>query len=414
MNRSLWFSKRAIFSVIVVCLLSFIPIEAIQSQDSAPSAPERIILNLTDRPATQQAVTWRTKSAVLKPQAQVVLARSTPDLEVGARTVIARTDTLIQAEQIFYYHSALLDSLLPNSIYAYRVGDGAIWSEWNQFSTAVSEEAPFEFVYIGDPQNSILSICSRVFRMAYQQAPRARFWLLTGDLVNNGENDAEWQEFFDGLGWIARTTPMLMLPGNHEYVKISRNGESVRNLTLFWRPQFSLPTNGPKELQETVYYVDYQHVRLIALNGNEQLEVQATWLAEVLKNNPNRWTIVAIHQPLYSSAKGRDNKQLQQLFLPLFDNYGVDLVLQGHDHCYSRSHKLHAGKVVDDSSPGTVYVISVSGPKIYELNVQYQPLMAKMDSGKQWFQMISVDHDRLSFQAWTANGELFDSFELKK
>ncbi len=409
---SRWY--RTIYWLIVLAAILFMPIESILSQNQGPNLPERVILNLTDRPATSQSVTWQTRSLMTTPQVQFVLTRPTPDLEKGARVSMAQTDSMDHGGNRKYYYSARMDSLIPGSIYAYRVGDGKTWSEWNQFLTGIFEPAPFQFVYIGDPQNEILSICSRVFRAAYQKAPEARFWLLPGDLVNDGGNDAEWQQLFDALGWIPRTTPLLILPGNHEYVKIERDGVITRQLTPLWRPQFSLPINGPVGLEETVYYCDYQNTRLIALNGNEQLELQASWLADVLKNNSNRWTIVSIHQPIYSAAKGRDNTHLQQLFLPLFDQYGVDLVLQGHDHCYSRSHKLRAGKIVDEKSPGTVYVVSVSGPKIYELNFLYQPLMAKMDSGKQWFQIISISQDRLTFEAWTASGELFDSFELKK
>ncbi|MDZ7332761.1 MAG: metallophosphoesterase family protein [candidate division KSB1 bacterium] len=414
MNQALSLSKKIGFWIVGIGFLWLLAGAQIHGQAHGPAMPERIILNLTDRPATSQAITWRTQAPIATPQVQFVLARSTPDLEGGARVFKARTDTLHHSGQMMYYHSVKLDSLQPNSLYAYRVGDGTVWSEWNQFRTAMGNEGPFQFVYIGDPQNDILSICSRVFRAAYQKSSEARFWLLPGDLVNDGGNDDEWHQFFDALGWISRTTQLLMLPGNHEYVKIKRDGETTRSLTPLWRPQFSLPSNGPVGLEETVYYCDCQGARIIALNGNEGLELQAAWLDDVLKNNPNRWTIVAIHQPLYSAAKGRDNKNLQELFLPLFDRYGVDLVLQGHDHCYSRSYKLRAGKIVDDQSPGTVYVVSVSGPKIYELNLLYRSLMAKMDAGKQWYQIISIHHDQLSFEAWTADGELFDSFELRK
>jgi len=402
------------FTLLFLLFFLFIIVESIHSGDVATSYPERIILNVTAQPATSQAVTWRTQGAVMSPQAQIVAANASPDLAIGAILVPAITDSVIIDGQIIYYHAVLFDTLSPNTVYAYRVGDGMVWSEWNQFRTAEAGDAPFQFIYLGDPQNAIHSICSRVFRMAYQKAPAARFWLLTGDLVNNGESDGEWGELFDAFGWIARVTPIVPLPGNHEYIKMKTNDETIHNLTKLWRPQFSLPTNGPQGLDETVYYIDCLNTRLIMLNGNEQLETQADWLKKVLTGNPNRWTIVSIHQPLYSSAKNRDNVHLQKLFLPIFDNYGVDLVLQGHDHCYSRTYKLRTGKVVAEKSRGTVYVVSVSGPKIYTLNPLYQSLMAKMDSGKQLFQVISINKKRLSYEAWTASGELFDKFVLKK
>jgi 3',5'-cyclic AMP phosphodiesterase CpdA len=414
MSKFLLKTDKKRYMLLSIVLFLFICVGSIYSGNVTTSYPERIILNVTAQPATSQAVTWRTQVAVIAPQAQIVAATASPDLVKGAVCVPAITDTLSIDGQTMYYHAVLFDTLTPNTVYAYRVGDGTVWSEWNQFQTAEANDAPFQFVYLGDPQNSILSICSRVFRMAYQKAPAARFWLMTGDLVNNGENDGEWEQLFDAFGWIARVTSIMPLPGNHEYNEMKTSGDTTRHLTPLWRPQFSLPDNGPPGLEETVYYIDCQNTRFIALNGNEQSEIQAEWLTKVLSDNPNRWTIVSMHQPLYSSAKNRDNVHLQKLFLPIFDNYGVDLVLQGHDHCYSRTYKLRAGKVVAEKSRGTVYVVSVSGPKIYTLNPLYQSLMAKMDSGKQLFQVISINKKRLSYEAWTASGELFDTFELSK
>lgn len=411
MNQFLSINK---FTLTGIIAFLFITAESVQSGDLAPSYPERVMLNITAQPATSQAVSWRTQAAVIAPQGQIIRANASPNLEKGAVSVPAITDTVTIAGNTIYYHTLFFDTLTPNTVYAYRVGDGTIWSEWNQFRTAEAGDVPFQFVYLGDPQNDIHSICSRVFRMAYQKAPAARFWLMVGDLVNNGEKDELWGELFDAFGWIARVMPIMPLPGNHEYVKVQRDSQTTRQLTPLWRAQFALPANGPQGLEEQAYYVDCQHTRFITLNGNEGLEAQAQWLTTVLKDNPNRWTVVAIHQPIYSSGKGRDNFHLQKLLLPIFDQYGVDLVLQGHDHCYSRSFKLRGNKVVADDSSGTVYIVSVSGPKIYELNLLYQPLMAKMDSGKQLFQIISISKERLLCETWTAIGELFDSFELRK
>jgi hypothetical protein len=414
MNKFLLTRIKNIITLLSILLFLFIIVESIHSRDVATQYPERIILNVTAQPATSQAVNWRTQVAVTTPQAQIVPAKASPDLDKGAVVVPAITDTVTIDGKTMYYHAVLFDMLTPNTVYAYRVGDGTIWSEWNQFRTAALGDDSFQFVYLGDPQNQIHSICSRVFRMAYQQAPAARFWLMVGDLVNNGEKDSQWGELLDAFGWIARVTPIMPLPGNHEYVKVQRDSQMTWQLTPLWRPQFCLPVNGPQGLEEQAYYVDYQNARFSMLNGNERLEAQAEWLTTVLKDNPNRWTIVAIHQPIYSSGKGRDNVHLKKLFLPIFDQYEVDLVLQGHDHCYSRSFKLRGSKVVADDSRGTVYVVSVSGPKIYELNFLYQPLMAKMDFGKQLFQVISIGKKRLSYEAWTASGELLDAFELRK
>jgi len=377
--------------------------------------PQRVILNLTENPAISQALTWRTISDVPNPQAQIALAVESPDLNEKAQTVYANSEKLeLKDKKYVYHHSIVFNSLKPDTLYTYRVGDGENWSEWNQFRTASRTNEPFVFVNFGDPQNNIKSLCSRVFRAAYKKAPDAHFWHFVGDIVNRGDNDDEWADLYDAFGWIPRVTPMILLPGNHEYIKKKVNGEEIRELTHLWHPQFTLPENGPDGLKETVYFLDYQGVRFVMLNGNEKLEDQARWLNNILAQNPQSWTIVAIHQPFYSTAKDRDNPHLRDLFIPIFDKYSVDLVLQGHDHTYGRTYKMRDGIKVGDSEKGTVYVVSVSGPKVYSINENFKDIMVKMGTGRQLFQVIKINKTSLIYESFTATGQLYDSFELEK
>lgn len=382
--------------------------------DPRQFTPERIIMNLTKTPADSQAVTWRTGSEVSVPQAQIVPATESANFDKEAVTVHAETERVnLDDEKRVYHHSVIFKSLMPDKKYAYRVGDGEHWSEWNQFKTACKTNEPFTFVYFGDPQNDIKSKCSRIFRAAYQKAPDANFWLFVGDLINYGTVDDEWGELFYGFGWISRVTPMMMLPGNHEYPDPRfHKGENL--LLHLWRPHFTLPENGPDGLEETAYFIDYQGVRFVMLNGNEKLEEQVQWLDRILSKNPQQWTIAAIHQPLYSTSKWRDNKQLQERFAPVLDKYSVDLVLQGHDHTYCRTYKVRAGARVAGNGIGTVYVISTSGPKTYPVHKRYEHLMEKHGTGRQLFQVISVDKKRLRYESYDALGKLYDDFELEK
>ena len=387
--------------------------------------PDRIILNLTESPATSQAVTWRTAGAVSAPRAQIEPAAELNEVGKNPITVDAVTEAVTTyIGETIYSHSAVFKSLAPDTLYEYRVGDGETWSEWSQFRTAADSFQPFRFVFLGDPQNDLKSVCSRIFRAAYAKAPDARFWLFTGDTVNVGDADDQWGEFYYALGWIPRTTPMILLPGNHEYKKISNQPPKIeankpisleqRGLTALWHPQFTLPENGPKGLEEEAYFLDYQGVRFVMLNGNEGLEDQAKWLKKVLENNPRRWTVVSIHQPFYSTGEDRDNPYNRQLFVKLFDKYNVDLVLQGHDHTYGRSYKLRNGARVGDNEKGTVYVVSVSGPKTYDVSKRFESILAKSGTNRQLFQVIGVEADILKYESYTATGELYDSFELSK
>lgn len=369
-------------------------------------APDRIILTWSGDPATTQSVTWRTDVTVTKGLAEIAEATDGPDFRKSAEQFTAVTEPLKTEMNEAHYHSVTFTQLRPDTMYVYRVGDGENWSEWHQFRTASAGPAPLEFIYVGDAQNDIFSMWSRVIREGFMNAPRTRFLVHAGDLVNTGTNDAHWGEWHRAAGWINGAVSAFPSPGNHEY-----GGSSKRGLTAHWRKQFTLPANGVPGLEESNYHLDIQGVRMISLNSNEKQKEQAEWLDKLLAENPSRWTLVTFHHPIFSTGKGRDNKSWREMLQPVFDKHGVDMVLTGHDHTYGRTNVV-AGTNVQAGKAGTVYVVSVSGPKMYK--VDPKPNMVRVAQDTQLFQVIRIDGDRLIYESRTARGVLYDSFELRK
>jgi len=379
----------------------------------APSPdPDRIILTFASDPATSQAVTWRTSTDIPQGVAEIAVSEGGPKFAQGGKAtrIRARTQPLKSSLNESHYHSANFTNLKSKTKYVYRVGDGSKqWSEWFQFETAADRPEPFGFIYFGDAQNDLKSHWSRVARGAFSDMPKARFIVHAGDLINNRDDDAQWGEWHRAGGWINGMVPSAPAPGNHEYAK---------TVDPHWRAQFTLPENGPAGLEETAYSFDYQSVRFIAMNTEEKVNEQTAWLEGLLASNPNRWTVVTFHRPIYSPLANRDNKSIREAWRPVFDRApkGVDLVLQGHDHTYGRSglmrddNALSGGQVHTDR--GTVYCVSVSGPKNY--TVGDLPWMVRKGEGRQLYQLIRVNGDRLSYEARDAAGGLFDAFELKK
>lgn len=383
----------------------------------ATPMPDRIILTWKGDPARSQAVTWRTDTSIKKGLAQIAVAESGPDFEKKAKELTATTSPHQSDLGPAHYHSVEFQDLSPATKYAYRVGDGANWSEWIQFSTASDKPEPFSFIYFGDAQNDVRSHWSRVIREAHSDAPKARFMIHAGDLINSGNRDAEWGEWFGAGGWLNAMVPSVPTPGNHEYPRDKDRPLLRSTLSHHWRPQFTLPENGPPGLEETVYLLDYQGVRIISLNSNEQEQEQVAWLENALRDNPSKWTVLTFHHPVYSTAKGRDNPQIRKLWKPMLDKYRVDLVLQGHDHGYGRfgqqlSENVGSGANARSPEGGTVYVVSVSGPKMYR--VERTPAMRRAAENTQLYQIISIDGGTLRYQARTATGELYDAFRLNK
>ena len=378
--------------------------------------PDRIILNLTNDPTHSVAVNWRTDTTVESSVAQVAVASHGPDFLADVRDISGKKEDLTykpenDPEVSATYHSAIIDQLQPGKQYVYRVGSEQGWSEWFQI-TMPEPEKKISLVYFGDAQNNVKSMWSRVIRQAYGSIPDVDFMLHAGDLINRFDRDVEWGEWFYAGSFIHAMVPSVMTPGNHEYSNVV--------LSPQWRKQFNLPKNGPKGLDEVCYQVNYPNLKVVSLDA-EQIDespefkvAQRDWLDSILTNDPKNWTAITFHYPIFSTKPNRDNLEFREMFKPVFDKHKVDIVLQGHDHAYGRGmvNNVATGYQVKDKSSGTMYVVSVSGPKMYD--VSDDPWMDRRAGNTQLFQIITIEGDKLSYGAYTATGELYDAFDLLK
>ena len=378
--------------------------------------PDRVILNLTNDPTHSVAVNWRTDTTVTSSIAQVAEATHGPDFFPNVRDIKGKHEDLTykpenDPEVSARYHAAIIDGLQPGEKYVYRVGADEYWSEWFQIAMPKPEEK-ISLVYFGDAQNNVKSMWSRVIRQAYGSIPDVDFMLHAGDLINRFDRDIEWGEWFYAGSFIHAMVPSVMTPGNHEY------GDLV--LSPQWKKQFNLPANGPKGLEEVCYQVNYPNLKVVSLDA-EQIdespkykEAQRVWLDSILTNDPRKWTAITFHYPIFSTKPNRDNLELREAFKPIFDKHKVDIVLQGHDHAYGRGmvNNVATGYQVKDKSSGTMYVVSVSGPKMYD--VSDDPWMDRRAGNTQLFQIITIEGNTLTYGAYTATGALYDAFDLLK
>lgn len=383
--------------------------------------PDRVIITITPDPSTSVTINWRNANTNEPTFIEYALADAHPEFVAKVTRVNAAAKPF-KFENITALNSRVtINNLKPDTLYDYRVGKENGWSEWFQFRTAKSNTttANLSFIYLGDAQVGIKPLWSRVIRKAYAAMPDAQIMIHAGDLVNRANEDNEWADWFAAGGYIHASTPALMTPGNHEYT----HEDKKPHLSVYWNEQFALPTNGPDDalLKGSCYYTDIQGVKIISLNtqmieeapDDDCIGRQVAWLHQVLKQNKQQWTCVVMHHPIYSTKKGRDNKKAREYLKPIFDQYGVDLVLQGHDHAYARGmNKVALTKGAAGSRSGTVYVVSVSGSKMYETEpMEWADIIA---SHVQVYQTININNNILSFKAYLATGELFDAFDLVK
>jgi hypothetical protein len=384
--------------------------------------PDRVILIPTTTPATSQRVSWRAEATADTAQAQILEApRALGQVQPAAGAVatvraLASTPVNTTLGYASTYHTAEFTGLKPDTRYTYRVGDGTNWSAWTDFTTAAEGFEPFSFIYYGDAQNYLDSAVPRVFRQAFADRPQAKAIVNAGDLIDSANSEEQWGQWFRAGGFIDGQVNNISIPGNHEY---------SGGLSTFWRPQFPYPDNGPgnAELKQTAYTLDYQGVRFIGLDTNHQsnatlMAAQTAWLENLLKNNPNKWTVVTFHHPVYSTTGTRNNPNVRAQWAPLFEKYGVDLVLQGHDHSYGRGNPVSARKSATVHN-GVAYVVSVSGGKMYALNggenwTGNGAEVRSTSQNTQLYQLVDVTRDTVTFEARYANGEHHDGFVIRK
>ncbi|WP_438444989.1 purple acid phosphatase family protein [Gorillibacterium sp. sgz5001074] len=384
---------------------------------SSAAAPKSIVTTFSGPAGTSRAFAWYTED----PKAAGVLELAQGDqpsaLDGAGVVQITASNEPVETEKGRRQaaHKAVATGLTPGQTYIYRVGtpgDKTVWSEPAVFTTeGASEAQTVTFLNVTDSQGETeadFAQWSRTLDKAFSLFPDARFIVHNGDLTENPEDETAWDAFFRlPQKWLTRI-PLMPVTGNHDEI----DGIADRYLS-----HFSLPANGAKgPLPGTSYSFDYGPVHVAVLNTEGSFKKQADWLRQDLSATNKPWKLVAIHRGAY----GGSEYDKAQDWAPLFDEFQVDLVLQGHNHEYSRSYPLRGGQVTstDKSSysgrTGTVYtVVNTSGTKFNDKKEDLIYHAVHFQNKKQMFAGITVTGNTLTFQAYDADGKLWDRFVLQ-
>ncbi|MDR4989203.1 MAG: metallophosphoesterase family protein [Bacteroidales bacterium] len=399
-------------------------------QFAASKHPDRILQSVSEDPARQINLSWRSSSDVETGfiEYSVLSAEITKNTKV--ETEYATVVPVTFENTTDHYFQAKLTGLQPNTSYMMRVGSESHRSEWFTTRTAPETFEPYHFLYFGDMQNDILEYGSRTFRKAFSSFPDSRFMIHAGDLVVSSGDDDTWGEWFYAGNRVFQHIPSLPVAGNSDHYRMQETPVDKRMLFPQWNGIFQLPENGPSGLENLSYYVDYPKLRVIALYtnfesaGKDEREIyidkhtkltddlfqkQLSWMEEVLAENTQPWTVVVMHHPVFTAREERNNELLQEYFLPLFEKHQVDLVLQGHDHVYARGINPERR---NESQQLPVYVISISGGKMREVNYDYTWIRKAVEN-TQIFSVIHIESNSLKLESFDVTGKLRDSFKIR-
>ena len=378
----------------------------------ATSAPDQVVLTWSDDPKTTQTIQWRTNPNVERCWIQYAPKPTAIDngglrMSVVEATLDRFETPEIANDPVVHRFTATLHDLQPSTTYLYLIFDGTVRAatEIAEFTTAPAEPEPFSFIYMGDAQNG-LDQWGTLLRYAYLRQPNANFYIMAGDLVNRGNDRDDWDEFFWNADGVFDRRTLVPILGNHEYQR--------GHPTMYLR-NFTLPNNGPQDMEpEHAYTFEYSNAMFLVLDSNLPPETQAAWADEQLAKSDAKWKFAVLHHPAFSSHPSRNNEGVRQVWTPIFDKHHVDMVLQGHDHAYLRTYPMRGLERADSTDDGTVYIVSVSGVKMYEQGEFDYTAFGMTNVATYQLLDIEVDGDRLEYRAYDLSGEVRDEFVITK
>jgi 3',5'-cyclic AMP phosphodiesterase CpdA len=344
--------------------------------------PEQIHLTWGQDPAGSICVSWASAAQAANPRVELQTSGKMRTIHAVQRTY---TDGL-NGQTVFAYHAAI-SGLEADCAFSYVVtadNDGNHLRPFGAvFRTAPRGRAAFRWTSYGDlstPVTSwVLSSPQSAFAVKAVERFQPLFHLLNGDLCYANQNPsaqpAVWADFGNNVQASAARRPWMPCPGNHE-IEFG-NGPDGLNAYL---TRYSLPANGTA-FPGRWYQFQVGTALFISLNADDVIYqdsgafvagpaalvpapstgnlpimpgtslyihgysggAQTRWLEQTLiaasRNKTIDWIVVQMHQDALSSSKygNGSDKGIREAWLPLFDRYGVDLVLCGHDHDYERS-----------------------------------------------------------------------------
>lgn len=457
------------------------------------SAPFDINMTVNGDPSTRMGFAWFTNPCVTDGQVQIVAKPRATDADFAnpdfTFTAVSsevkglnysieknKLDGVEPNQKIDYTsHKAVAVGLSPATTYSFRVGKAGAWSETGSFKTASGKnDESYSFIYITDTQaqnDDMFNVSQKTLHTAITKVPEAAFVLCNGDLVEtSGASNSEWEyeQWFSTMQDVWMNYPLVVTMGNHDKSPNCNFAYHFSNSTAF-NDNF---TPG-SDMNGTVFSFVRGDVLFLVIsyedwNKEGYLNSLAAWMRqEVEAHKDVKWRVASFHKNMFTGSRSHqddaDGKAVRQAMLPVFNELGINIALQGHDHIYevigpvnNVSKTLSEGSVekvetvgdggerenmtgktggVFNVSKGTLYFLNNSaGKKKYEPRneAEMTASFSKHEIENYWglfsgkfgqtgeptFSRVDVTPQTITFSTYTVddlgNATLFDSFSVVK
>lgn len=340
--------------------------EDITEKEKEELVPYSITTAYYDEAATKYGVVFHTASKPVTPQILVA--------ENGDFTNAMVVDCDYESWFSEYTVNGVVEGLKFDTEYSVKFGDYSadVWSKEYTFKTRTEQIDEANFFFVTDTQETHLmnnkespytvigdTYFSVTMTDAMMRFPNANFIAHGGDIVNHGAEPEYWQEMFGSIEEYLFQYPFMVSPGNHEGDGwYSAGYECIGKM-------FNIQTSSNTEMG-FFYSFDYGPLHFVAVLSNDvyynydgmYTEEQLAWLrADLAKANANpetKWIVTMSHQgiliPTHTEGKMTSNDYSTLTYpqiMPIFDEYGVDLHLYGHNHYIDSTYPVLWSNVVE-------------------------------------------------------------------
>lgn len=375
--------------------------------------------------STSRTIMWQSDSSESDAVVEYRLVGS-DDIQKLSATDTAFTDD----GSTTYIHEGTITGLTPNTKYEYRIGYGTDRrSAWYPLETAGAGE--YEVLIYPDSQSGDYSEWEQIVKNSAKRNPDAALYISMGDLVDNGEQAYQWRTWLDSIKPLSARIPLAPTLGNHEMYTLDWKMREPRAYLNY----FDVPNNGNATFDRRYYSYDYGDVHYVVLDTQlyesnhednhdthhpDLYDVQVQWLRQNLANTTKKWTVVIMHRDPFQYAFDRPGASRDVgfneegvLFMPIFDEFNVDLVLSAHLHSYrNRGHVRH----FERNESGPLYILTgIAGDarkpkwKEHPLDVYVAPQPETNN-----YMTMTVSFNKLIIRSFLPDGTLIDESIIEK
>lgn len=300
-----------------------------------------------------------------------------------------------------YQHAYTIPGLAPGILYYYKVTVGTVTKTGSFYAAPPTDATSVKFLAYGDTRtypNYHDNVAQQILS-SYTQGYQGVL-ISMGDLVADGNTESYWtSEFFNysypNIQEMLATMPYQCAMGNHE-------GTGV-----LFQKYFPYQYAGGR-----YYSFDYGPVHFTVVDQYTTYtagSAQYNWIVNDLSTTTKPWKVMYFHEPGWSAGGGHaNNTTVQSVLEPLCEQYGVSIVLAGHNHYYARAEvPTAAGGIIQHVTAGAAGAPLATGNPS-------NPYIVKYESVYHFCKINVLNNEYLEFAAIRSDGSLLDQFTINR